>query len=193
IARLVAVHWVYDMSDDFRRARRTHLGPALDQLNAEWALVESFWNQQTGSTKTILDPNGRLDPTAFENESLENLDALGRRIRLAANKLLPTVIVSQFPLPFRPDAVRHFGELYPGQSDLPFGEAVTINYVGVPVGELDGAVGTDIQIAEFHHEDYVFGGLLPIESALDAGLPISDEMKQAYQASRAVLKVDDFH
>src|SRR5262245_50659715 len=134
IARIVAVHWVYDMSDDFGRARRTHRGPALDQLNAEWALVESFWNQQTGSTKTILDGNGRLDPTAFENESLENLDALGRRIRLAKNKLLPTVIVSQFPLPFRPDAVRHFGEHYPGQSDLPFGEAITINYVGVPVG-----------------------------------------------------------
>jgi plastocyanin len=156
IARIVAAHWVYDMSDDFQQAIQTSLGPTLAQLKTEWALVEALWKQQTGSTKAILDSNFNLDPTAFEDESLENLEVLGRRIRLASNNLLPTVNISQYPFPIRPDAVRHFGELYPGQSSIPFGEAVTINYVGVPV--VTGADGfglTDIQMAEAHHEDFV--------------------------------------
>jgi plastocyanin len=194
IARIVAAHWVYDMADDFQQAIQTNLGPTLTQLKTEWALVEALWKQQTGSTKTILDSNFNLDPTAFEDESLANLEVLGRRIRLASNNLLPTVNISQYPYPLRPDAVRHFGELYPGQSSLPFGEAVTINYVGVPiVAGADGFGLTDIQLAEAHHEDFVFGALWPIESNLDAGLPISDQLKQTYQKTRAVLKLEDFH
>jgi plastocyanin len=194
IARIVAVHWVYDMSDDFQQALQTNLGTSLAALQAEWALVEAFWKQQTGSTKTILDSNYNIDPTAFEDESLANLEPLGRRIRLASNNLLPTVNISQYPLPFRPDAVRHFGELYPGQSSIPFGEAVTINYVGVPiVTGADGFGLTDIQMAEAHHEDFVFGALWPIESLLDAGLPVPAQLKQVYQTTRAVLKLDDFH
>jgi plastocyanin len=194
IARIVAAHWVYDMADDFQQAIQTNLGPTLTQLKTEWALVEALWKQQTGSTKTILDSNFNLDPTAFEDESLANLEVLGRRIRLASNNLLPTVNISQYPYPIRPDAVRHFGELYPGQSSVPFGEAVTINYVGVPiVAGADGFGLTDIQLAEAHHEDFVFGALWPIESNLDAGLPISDQLKQTYQKTRAVLKLEDFH
>lgn len=194
IARIVAVHWVYDMSDDFQQAIQTNLGASLAQLQTEWALVEAFWKQQTGSSKTILDSNYNLDPTAFEDESLANLEVLGRRIRLASNNLLPTVNISQYPFPNRPDAVRHFGELYPGQSSLPFGEAVTINYLGVPVVKgTDGFGLTDIQMAEVHHEDFIFGALWPIESALDAGLPISAQLKQVYQTTRAALKLDDFH
>src|ERR1700681_718064 len=122
MARIVAAHWVYDMSDDFQQAIQTNLGTTLAQLKTEWALIEAFWKQKTGSTKTILDSNFNLDPTAFEDESLDNLEALGRRIRLASNNLLPTVNISQYPFPNRPDAVRHFGELYPGQSSIAFGE-----------------------------------------------------------------------
>lgn len=194
MARIVAAHWVYDMSDDFQQAIQTNLGTTLAQLKTEWALVEAFWQQKTGSTKTILDSNFNLDPTAFEDESLDNLEALGRRIRLASNNLLPTVNISQYPFPNRPDAVRHFGELYPGQSSIPFGEAVTINYVGIPVAAgADGFGLTDIQMAEAHHEDFIFGALWPIESALDAGLPISPQLKQVYQTTRAALKLEDFH
>jgi plastocyanin len=194
IARIVAAHWVYDMSDDFQQAIQTSLGPTLVALKAEWALVEALWKQQTGSTKTILDSNYNIDPTAFQDESLENLEVVGRRIRLASNNLASTVNISQYPYPFRPDAVRHFGELYPGQSSIPFGEAVTINYVGVPIVKgADGFGLTDIQLAEAHHEDFVFGALWPIESLLDAGLPISDQLKQIYLTTRAALKLEDFH
>jgi hypothetical protein len=182
------------MSDDFQQAIQTSLDPTLTQLETEWALVEALWKERTGSTKPILDSNFNLDPTAFEDESLANLEAVGRRIRLASNRLSPTVNISQFPFPLRPDAPRHFGELYPGQSSIAFGEAVTINYVGVPVvAGTDGFGLTDIQMAEAHHEDFVFGAVWPIESALDAGLPVSPQLKQVYQTTRAALKLEDFH
>src|SRR4051812_11647077 len=83
IARIVAVHWVYDMADNFGFSKMTFKGTTLDQINTAWTAIETFWQNQTGTTKTILDANGNIDPTAFEAESRQNLEALGRRIRTA--------------------------------------------------------------------------------------------------------------
>jgi plastocyanin len=192
IARIVAVHWVYDLADNFGFSKTIFKGTALDQINEAWAAIETFWQQQTGTTKTILDANGNIDPTAFEAESRENLEALGRRIRTARRQLRTIAVLPMYPFPDRPDATQpRFGELYPGQSSDPFGEAVTINFVGVPVSNDNNVVLTDIQLAEVRHETYA-GALWSIESSLDAGETVTDQQKQDYRSAREALLLDDY-
>jgi len=192
IARIVAVHWVYDMADNFGFSKMTFKGTTLDQINTAWTAIETFWQNQTGTTKTILDANGNIDPTAFEAESRQNLEALGRRIRTARRQLRTVAVLPIYPFPDRPDEVQaRFGELYPGQSSDPFGEAVTINFVGVPVSNDNNVVLTDIQLAEVRHENYA-GALWSIESTLDAGESVTDQQRQDYQTAHAALLLEDF-
>ncbi|HEX8139004.1 MAG TPA: hypothetical protein VF544_15655 [Pyrinomonadaceae bacterium] len=178
IARIVAVHWVYDMSDNFAFAKRVQVGDALDRINTEWATIETWWQQQIGTNKTIIGSDGNLDPTAFESESRDNLEALGRRIRAANRRLLPTVF--RYPAPIRPDDVLSFGELYEGQSDDPFGEAITVNFIPKP-----------LQDAEVRHEAYA-GALASIEITLDTGGQMSEAQKKLYKENREAMLPEDF-
>ena len=179
IARIVCVHWVYDMADNFAFAKRVQVGDSLDRINAEWAAIETWWQQQTGSPKSIIDSKGKVDPTAFESESRDKLEAVGRRIRTSHIKLVPRVF--RYPAPIRPDAVARFGELYEGQSSDPFGEAITVNFVP-----------KDFQDAEVRHETYA-GALFPIELTLDSGGQPSEDQKTQYKQAREAMSLRDFH
>jgi hypothetical protein len=186
------------MADNFAYGKIVHRGDALTQLNAKWSAIESHWQQQTGTTKTIIDDNGSVDPSAFMDESRDKLEALGRRIRAARRKLRAAgVNLPQYPFPDRPDdpdAANPFGRLYGGQSDDPFGEAITVNYAGLRVSpNAQGVMLTEVQHAEVRHEDYALGPLWTIESKQDSGDEVTDDDKQAYQTKRAALLVDDYH
>ena len=198
ITRIVAAHWIYDMADNFGFGKIVHRGEALSKLSAEWSAIESFWQQQTGTAKLILDDQGQVDPSAFMGESREKLEALGRRIRGARRKLRTAgVNLPQYPFPDRPDdpdAVNPFGRLYGGQSDDPFGEAITVNYAGLRVSpNAKGELRTEVQHAEVRHEDFALGPLWTIESKQDSGDEVTDDDKLSYQTARAALLVDDYH
>lgn len=199
IARIVVGHWIYDMADNFAYGKIVHRGDSLTKLNTEWSAIESFWQQQTGTTKTILSTDSNtVDPSAFIDESRDKLEALGRRIRGVRRKLRAAgVILPQYPFPDRPDdpdAANPFGRIYGGQSDDPFGEAVTVNYSGLKLSPNDGGVLlTEVQHAEIRHENYALGPLWNIESAQDAGEEISDDDKENYKTTRMALTTDDFH
>jgi plastocyanin len=198
IARIVAAHWIYDMADNFSFGKVIHRGDPLTKLSTEWAAIESFWQSQTGSTKTILDNQGVVDPSSFMGETRERLEILGRRIRGARRRLrVAGVNVPQYPFPDRPDdpdAANPFGRLYGGQSSDPFGEAITVNYAGLRASpDPQGALRTEVQHAEVRHEDYALGPLWTIESKQDSGDPITDDDKQAYRTKRAALLIDDYH
>ena len=198
MARIIAGHWIYDMADNFAYGKIVHRGDSLTQLNAEWSAIESHWQQQTGTTKTILDDNGSVDPSAFMDELRDKLEALGRRIRGVRRKLRAAgVNLPQYPFPDRPDdpdAANPFGRLYGGQSDDPFGEAITVNYAGLRVSpNAQGVMLTEVQHAEVRHEDYALGPLWTIESKQDSGDEVTDEDREAYQTKRAALLVDDYH
>jgi hypothetical protein len=208
MARIIAGHWIYDMADNFAYSMNlVFRGDALTQLSTEWSAIESFWQQQTGTTKTILlrDPDSNsfsVDPSAFLGESRDKLEALGRRIRGARRKLRTAgVNPTQYPYPDRPDdpdAANPFGRLYGGQSDDPFGEAITVNYAGLrlspdPAPEALGALRTEVQLAELRHEHYALGPLWSIETLQDSGGEVPDNLKQEYQTNRTALLVDDYH
>jgi hypothetical protein len=187
------------MADNFAYGKIVHKGDSLTKLNTEWSAIESFWQQQTGTTKTILSTDSNtVDPSAFINDSRDKLEALGRRIRGVRRKLRAAgVILPQYPFPDRPDdpdTANPFGRLYGGQSDDPFGEAVTVNYSGLKLSPNDGGVLlTEVQHAEIRHENYALGPLWSIESAQDAGEEISDDDKENYKTTRMALTIDDFH
>jgi plastocyanin len=197
IARIVVGHWIYDMADNFGYGKNLYRGDSLIKLNTEWCAIESFWQQQTGTTKTILDSNNNVDQSAFIDESRDKLEALGRRIRGVRRKLRAAgVVLPQYPYPARPDEpdVVTFGLLYGGQSDDPFGEAIGVNYSGLKLSPNDGGILlTEVQHAEIRHEDYALDPLWTIESKQDAGEEISDEDKENYKTKRMALTIDDFH
>jgi hypothetical protein len=201
IARIVVGHWIYDMADNFGYGKNLLRGDSLTKLNTEWSAIESFWQQQTGTTKTILRSDNTVDPSAFIDESRDKLEALGRRIRGVRRKLrrkppAADVELPQYPYPDRPDEsdTATFGLLYGGQSDDPFGEAIGVNYSGLKLSPNDGGVLlTEVQHAEMRHEDYALYPLWTIESKQDAGEEISDEDKENYKTKRMALTIDDFH
>jgi len=199
IARIVVGHWIYDMADNFAYGKIIHRGDSLTKLNTEWSAIESFWQQQTGTTKTILSTDSNtVDPSAFIDESRDKLEALGRRIRGVRRKLRAAgVILPQYPFPDRPDdpdTANPFGRLYGGQSDDHFGEAITVNYSGLKLSPNDnGVLLTEVHYAEIRHENYALGPLWSIESAQDAGEEMSDDDKENYKTTRMALTIDDFY
>ena len=201
IARIVVGHWIYDMADNFAYAKSQFRGDALMRVNSEWLAIEAYWQQQTGTTKTILaDQSNNVDPSAFMDESRDKLEALGRRIRGARRRMRNDGIVGdipQFPFPARPDdpdEVNPFGRLYGGQSSDPFGEAITVNYAGLRMSPDNFSVlRTEVQLAEVRHEVYALDPLWRIESKQDAGEEITDADKELYRTTRAALLLDDFH
>ena len=199
IARIVVGHWIYDMADNFAYGKIVYRGDSLTKLNTQWSAIESFWQEQTGTSKTILsEDSNTVDPSAFIDNTRDKLEALGRRIRGVRRKLRAAgVILPQYPFPDRsddPDTANPFGRLYGGQSDDPFGEAITVNYSGLKLSSNnDGVLLTEVQHAEIRHENYALGPLWNIESAQDSGEEISDDDKENYKSMRLALTIDDFH
>ena len=187
IAKHVAAHWVMNMASNFAFALSIHLDAELDQVKTAWAQIETDWQTKTGTTKKIINKpedfpkTAGIDPSAFDTRTRAEIEGLGRQIRLAYAKLLPRVF--RYPAPARPDAVLHAdqGELYEGQSNDPFGEAITVNFVDKAIRD-----------AEVRHEAYG-GALMMVEISIDAGRPVSDPRKAAYLAARQALTLDDFH
>ena len=167
------------MTDNFVYAMTVHRDNDLGHIKTEWDALETWWQQKTNSSAKIIDDSGKVNTTAFMDRSRDEIEALGKRVRLAHVKLRP--LVFRYPAPIRPDAILHAGELYEGQSNDPFGEAITVNFVGKP-----------IQDAEVRHESYA-GALLSVEIAVDSGQQPTDGEKAAYRAARQSLQIGDFH
>jgi hypothetical protein len=162
-----------------------------DQPFTEWSAIGAF-GSKTGTTKISPMAAATSISRHSASETVEKLEALGRRTVLRGANFVRQVNLPQYPfLIVQMIPMRHPSAALRRPKQHPFGEAITVNTSARLSPDTRGELRTEVQLAEIRTR--ISPSALDHKSKTDAGEEITDDDKQAYQTTRNALLVDDFH